>query len=77
MVLTGVPDWMLDAPCSLRPDLDWFDLDCGLHEAVKVCHSCELRTKCLNYAVEHRLVDGVWGGLWGHQLERMITGRVA
>lgn len=75
MVLTGVPDWMLDSPCSMRPDLDWFDLDCGLQQAVAICHKCELTTKCLDYAIEHRLVDGIWGGLWGQQLELMITRR--
>jgi WhiB family redox-sensing transcriptional regulator len=66
---------MADAACQDRPDLDWFDLDCGLNEAIAVCHTCPVMTDCLNYAIEENLTDGVWGGLWGYRLGQLIRKR--
>lgn len=31
--------------------------------AQKICYSCLYRTTCLDYAVEHGLDYGIWGGL--------------
>jgi WhiB family redox-sensing transcriptional regulator len=31
--------------------------------AKRVCRSCDVRTECLDYALEHGEVFGVWGGL--------------
>ena len=59
---------MVDAACQHRPDLDWFDIDCGLDAAIAVCHTCPVITDCLNYAIDLKLTDGVWGGLWGYRL---------
>ena len=69
-------DWMSRAACSGRDDLDWFDLDCGLKEALAVCHACPVMTDCLNYAIKHDLDDGVWGGVYGYRLRKMRTQRV-
>ena len=69
-------DWMLDAKCMNRNDLDWFDTDCGLNEAITVCQSCPVITPCLNYAITNELTEGVWGGVWGRNLIDMIQGRV-
>jgi hypothetical protein len=66
---------MLDAACQHRPDLDWFDVDCGLNAAITVCHSCPVITDCLNYAIHEKLTDGVWGGLWGYPLKQLVTRR--
>jgi len=68
--------WMDDAACAARPDLDYFDDECGLQEAVTVCHSCPVMDRCLDYAIVTRPTDGVWGGLWGDQLQAMIRRRV-
>ncbi len=66
---------MAAAACLNRPDLDWFDLDCGLDAALTVCHSCAVITDCLNYAIALELTDGVWGGMWGYGLRQLITRR--
>jgi len=68
--------WMEDAVCAGRDDLDWFDLDCGLQQAATLCYSCPVQTDCLEYAVELRVKDGLWGGLWGDQLQTFIRRRV-
>ena len=62
--------WMEHAACRDRPDLDWFDLDCYLHAVLAVCAICPVGDRCLEYAIEHELRDGVWGGEWGYRLEQ-------
>ena len=66
----GDLDWMDQAECRNHPDLDWFDLDCYLHAVLAVCAICRVGDKCLDYAIEHELRDGVWGGEWGYRLEQ-------
>ena len=74
--MTGTDtDWMRDAACMGRTDLDWFDLECGHHEAVKVCHHCPVITDCLNYATTNEIEDGIWGGLWGGNLLNMTLAK--
>jgi WhiB family redox-sensing transcriptional regulator len=68
-------NWMLDAACQDRHDLDWFDIDCGLTEALRICHTCPVMTPCLQYAITNELRDGVWGGLYGKRLGDMVTRR--
>ena len=41
------PTWMVDARCADVLDVDWFDLGCGLDEAVKLCQVCPVRGECL------------------------------
>jgi hypothetical protein len=67
---------MLDAACLGRTDLDWFDLECGLEAAANVCYTCPVINQCLNYAIEHELDIGVWGGVWGATLVKLQSGRV-
>ena len=68
-------DWMRDAACQHRPYLDWFDLDCGLEEALKICAVCPVGDDCLDYAIKHRLTEGVWGGAWGDELIAIVRGK--
>ena len=75
MATTSV-QWMLDAACLGRTDLDWFDLECGLEAAANVCYTCPVINQCLNYAIEHELDIGVWGGVWGATLVKLQRGRV-
>ena len=32
-------------------------------EAKRVCHSCEVRSECLDYALQHDERFGIWGGM--------------
>ena len=31
-------------------------------EAKRICRTCPVRTPCLNWALEHAVADGIWGG---------------
>jgi len=64
-------DWMNQAACLGRTDLDWFDLDCGNQEASRVCYSCPVIEPCLDYAIRIEAHDGIWGGLSGGTLTAM------
>ncbi len=65
-------NWRDDAACATRPDLDWFDLDCYLQAALKVCTTCPVAEECLDYAIRHNCYDGLWGGEWGYRLASRI-----
>ncbi len=65
-------NWRDDAACATRPDLDWFDLDCYLQPALKVCTTCPVAAECLDYAIRHNCYDGLWGGEWGYRLASKI-----
>jgi hypothetical protein len=32
-------------------------------DAIKICQQCPVRSECCAFAVEHYLIEGVWGGL--------------
>jgi hypothetical protein len=77
-VTAGNRDWMDDAACRHRPDLDWFDLDCYLEACLTVCVTCKVADRCLDYAVSIGAIDGLWGGEWGYRLQAYTRpGRLA
>ena len=65
-------DWIHDAACAGRTDLDWFELECGLEETLKICAICSVGDRCLEYAIDHGIVEGVWGGAWGDELMGIV-----
>jgi len=71
-VASGRRDWMDQASCRERPDLDWFDLDCYLMPCLEVCAICPVADDCLNYAIEAEAREGLWGGEWGYRLAKHI-----
>lgn len=68
--------WMDQAHCKDRPDIDWFDTDCGLQAAATICYGCPVKTDCLDYAIDIDVEDGIWAGLWGEQLRAMQNHRI-
>lgn len=40
-------------------------------EAKRVCHGCEVRAECLEYALEHDERFGIWGGLSERERRRL------
>jgi len=40
-------------------------------EAKRVCHSCEVRQECLEYALAHDERFGIWGGLSERERRRL------
>jgi len=40
-------------------------------EAKRVCRSCEVRSECLEYALEHDERFGIWGGMSERERRRL------
>lgn len=54
---------MADGACQERPDLNWQPAPKSrAAEQKAVCARCLVRTECLTYALDHGVVEGVWGG---------------
>lgn len=73
-----MPYW-LDARCS-GDDLDrWFpstDRPEILVELRAVCAQCPVRTACATWAVDNRILWGVWGGTSPEERKSIIRGRL-
>lgn len=59
--------WHEDAICGQASNRDkveyFFSRDPKeKYEAKNMCFSCPVRNKCLQWALEHRRIDGIWGG---------------
>lgn len=60
----GVLGWQDRALCTQTDPEAFFPEKGGsTREAKRVCTSCEVRTDCLEYALEHDERFGIWGGL--------------
>ncbi|WP_062078061.1 WhiB family transcriptional regulator [Demequina globuliformis] len=68
-IFDGVDDdgplaWQERALCAQTDPEAFFPEKGGsTREAKKVCASCEVRTECLDYALENDERFGIWGGL--------------
>jgi WhiB family redox-sensing transcriptional regulator len=41
--------------------------------AKRICSQCPVRAECLQYALEHRKLDGVWGGRDEREIRRTLS----
>ncbi|MGN7190838.1 WhiB family transcriptional regulator [Curtobacterium sp. MCBA15_004] len=56
--------WQVDSLCAQTDPEAFFPEKGGsTREAKKICGSCEVRTQCLEYALENDERFGIWGGL--------------
>ena len=67
--------WVQDAACLAHdePDL-WFATRSdavAVRRAKETCMACPVRVTCLNYALTHDELFGVWGGLDEDRRERL------
>jgi WhiB family redox-sensing transcriptional regulator len=66
-------DWMVDAACRGRNDIDFFP-EIGYNGkapfAVAVCDTCKVKEDCVEFAIENRIEHGIWGGLSPQQRKR-------
>ena len=58
------PRWMSDALCA-QVDAELFFPEVGEHSrpARLICRRCDVQINCLEYAVEHKIAFGIWGGM--------------
>jgi WhiB family transcriptional regulator, redox-sensing transcriptional regulator len=70
--------WQSDASCA-DPDnrsmMDWFFSDDvqKKHEVKNLCFSCPVRSQCLQWALEHRQIWGIWGGKDEFEIRRTLS----
>ncbi len=71
--ITEERPWVVFAACKdADPDLFFIEPDGDPRPAVALCNVCTVRQQCLDYAVEARLRDGIWGGMTPKQRRRFI-----
>ncbi|MFC5337589.1 WhiB family transcriptional regulator [Leucobacter denitrificans] len=56
--------WQADALCAQTDPEAFFPEKGGsTREAKRICETCEVRSECLEYALENDERFGIWGGL--------------
>lgn len=80
--VTDFGSWWEQAACqSSDPELFFPISEIGrswlqINQAKNVCARCHVRQQCLDYAIDTRQPDGIWGGL-SEQERRQVAERVA
>jgi WhiB family transcriptional regulator, redox-sensing transcriptional regulator len=71
--LPSPPAWFDDALCA-QVDLEMFFPEKGESQAAakQVCALCPVTAKCLAYALENRVCEGIWGGTSGRERRKML-----
>ena len=41
----------------------------------EICRSCTVRQECLNYALRHRIKEGIWGGMNERERRKVLKQR--
>ena len=47
----------------------------GVSIAIRLCAACPVRAQCLEYALAHRIDDGIWGGSSERERRRILQQR--
>lgn len=80
LVSVSIPAWYEDALCA-QIDLDGFFPELGHQDqaqrAAKICTTCPVQKKCLEYAVVNKERYGVWGGTTWTQRNKLIKERAS
>ena len=67
-----VGDWQDRALCAQTDPEAFFPEKGGsTREAKRICASCEVRTECLEYALQNDERLGIWGGLSERERRRL------
>ncbi len=71
-------DWQKDGACSLPANQDKADFffskePAEKYEAINLCFSCPVRQQCLQWALEHRVIYGIWGGKDESEIRRTLS----
>lgn len=71
-------EWQKDATCAdpaNRSKIEYFFSPDPLekNEAKNMCFSCPVRKECLQWALEHRQIHGIWGGKDETEIRRTLS----
>lgn len=71
------PDpWVTHARCRGLDAAEFFpDESIGVDHAQHICIDCPVRVECLNYALEHHINHGIWGGTSQRERHRLLQHR--
>jgi WhiB family redox-sensing transcriptional regulator len=70
--------FMLHAKCrGMNPSVFFPTDGAGFEAARRICLECPVRTECLEYALEHRIDQGAWGGTSERERRRILRRRRA
>ncbi len=62
----ALDDWLEQAACRNKPVEWWFPDKEGSHHAYArarlICNACPVSVECLNYAIDNRIMFGMFGG---------------
>ena len=65
--------WRVNSACQgLDPDIFYPESEENCDQAIAICESCHVRIACLNYALETREKQGVWGGASARERRRLL-----
>ncbi|MET7285286.1 WhiB family transcriptional regulator [Streptomyces sp. NPDC005573] len=75
-ITPAVPTWQAQALCA-QTGADFFFPEPGssVREAKRICGLCEMRSACLEYALDNDERFGVWGGM--SEQERLTLRRAS
>jgi WhiB family transcriptional regulator, redox-sensing transcriptional regulator len=74
--LFGHIGWMRGAACVEAVDVEFFPArGASTRPAKAVCARCPVRERCLRFALDERIAEGVWGGLSPQERRQLATGR--
>lgn len=76
------PAWHAQAVCGVASgDAEFFPEKGGASRshaaqaAKTTCQGCPVKQQCLDYALEHRVAFGIWGGLSAMERRQLISER--
>ena len=70
--------WQADALCAQTDPEAFFPEKGGsTRDAKKICTACEVKSQCLEYALENDERFGIWGGLSERERRKLRRGRTA
>ena len=65
--------WRVNSACQgLDPDIFYPESEDNCDLAIAICKTCHVRIACLNYALETREKQGVWGGASARERRRLL-----
>ena len=70
--------WQIDAACAQaenKKSIDWFfsKEPKEKYDAKNLCFGCPVRGQCLQWALEHRQIWGIWGGKDEVEIRRALS----
>jgi WhiB family redox-sensing transcriptional regulator len=69
-------EWMTRGKCrDLDPALFFPSDGVGVVAAQRACAECPVKGECLEYALEHHIDHGVWGGASERERRRLLRRR--